>query len=544
LRHSGLLKRRLYQIKAERGVLAMEISTILIVAVIAVFAILAGVAIGYAIKRKMDEANQEAGRRTADSIVSESKKEAENIRRAAELEAKDLIFKGKTEFEQETRERRKELQAIEKKVQQKEENLDKKFEAIDRKETEFQKREKGVTLQEKKLQDMEAELNGTIAQQKATLEHLAGISGEEAKRMLLENMENEAKLEAGKLLKRIEEETKADADKKAKEIIALAIQRYSGEYVAERTVSVVNLPNDEMKGRIIGREGRNIRAIEAATGIDVIIDDTPEAVILSGHNPVRREIAKQSLERLITDGRIHPSRIEEIVTKVEAEVNQSIMEAGERAIFDTGLHGIHKEIQKLIGRLKFRTSYAQNVYSHSMEVAFICGVMAAELGIPAKIARRAGLLHDIGKAVDHEIEGPHAAIGADLARKYGEAPKIVSAIGQHHDDTPDSILGILVQAADTLSAARPGARKEMLENYIKRLEDLEKIAKGFGGVEKAYALQAGREVRVIVETQAVSDEGAVVLSKDIARQIEKELTYPGQIKVTVIRESRSIDYAK
>jgi len=544
LRHSGLLKRRLYQIKAERGVLAMEISTILIVAVIAVFAILAGVAIGYAIKRKMDEANQEAGRRTADSIVSESKKEAENIRRAAELEAKDLIFKGKTEFEQETRERRKELQAIEKKVQQKEENLDKKFEAIDRKETEFQKREKGVTLQEKKLQDMEAELGGTIAQQKATLEHLAGISGEEAKRMLLENMENEAKLEAGKLLKRIEEETKADADKKAKEIIALAIQRYSGEYVAERTVSVVNLPNDEMKGRIIGREGRNIRAIEAATGIDVIIDDTPEAVILSGHNPVRREIAKQSLERLITDGRIHPSRIEEIVTKVEAEVNQSIMDAGERAIFDTGLHGIHKEIQKLIGRLKFRTSYAQNVYSHSMEVAFICGVMAAELGIPAKIARRAGLLHDIGKAVDHEIEGPHAAIGADLAKKYGEAPKIVSAIGQHHDDTPDSILGILVQAADTLSAARPGARKEMLENYIKRLEDLEKIAKGFGGVEKAYALQAGREVRVIVETQAVSDEGAVVLSKDIARQIEKELTYPGQIKVTVIRESRSIDYAK
>ncbi|CAG1066664.1 Ribonuclease Y [uncultured bacterium] len=522
----------------------MGISTVLIIAVIAVFAILAGVAIGYAIKRKMDEANQEAGRRTADSIVSESKKEAENIKKAAELEAKDIVFKGKTEYEQETRERRKELQSLEKRVQQKEENLDRKFEAIDRKEADFQKREKGVTLQEKKLQDLEGELNGTIAQQKAKLENLAGISGEEAKRMLLENMENEAKLEAGKLLKRIEEETKADADKKAKEIIALAIQRYSGEYVAERTVSVVNLPNDEMKGRIIGREGRNIRAIEAATGIDVIIDDTPEAVILSGHNPVRREIAKQSLERLITDGRIHPSRIEEIVQKVEAEVNQAIMEAGERAIFDTGLHGIHKEIQKLIGRLKFRTSYAQNVYSHSMEVAFICGVMASELGIPAKTARRAGLLHDIGKAVDHEIEGPHAAIGAELAKKYGEAPKIVSAIGQHHDDTPDSILGILVQAADTLSAARPGARKEMLENYIKRLEDLEKIAKNFGGVEKAYALQAGREVRVIVETQAVNDEGAVVLSKDIARQIEKELTYPGQIKVTVIRESRAIDYAK
>ena len=522
----------------------MGIPTILIVAVIAVFAILAGVGIGYVIKRKMDEASKEAGRRTGESIVADSKKEAENIVKSAELEAKDLVFKGKAEYEQETRERRKELQAIEKKVQQKEENLDKKFESIDRKEIEFQKREKTVAVQEKKVKDMEAEAEAVIAQQKATLENLAGISGEEAKRMLLENMENEAKLEAGKLLKRIEEETKADADKKAKEIIALAIQRYSGEYVAERTVSVVNLPNDEMKGRIIGREGRNIRAIEAATGIDIIIDDTPEAVILSGHNPVRREIAKQSLERLITDGRIHPSRIEEIVAKVEAEVNQSIMDAGERAIFDTGLHGIHKEVQRLIGRLKFRTSYAQNVYSHSMEVAFICGVMASELGIPAKIARRAGLLHDIGKAVDHEVEGPHAAIGADLAKKYGETPKIVAAIGQHHDDTPDSILGILVQAADTLSAARPGARKEMLENYIKRLEDLEKIAKGFGGVEKAYALQAGREVRVIVETQAVSDEGAVVLSKDIARQIEKDLTYPGQIKVTVIRESRSVDFAK
>lgn len=522
----------------------MGISSIVIVAVVAVLAILAGVAIGYAIKRKMDESSQEAGRRTADSIVAESKKQADNIVKAAELEAKDIVFKGKTEYEQETRERRKELQALEKRVQQKEENLDKKFEAIDRKEAEFQKREKTVTLQEKKVQDMEGEVEAVIAQQKARLEGLAGISAEEAKRMLLENMENEAKLEAGKLIKRIEEETRAEADKKAKEIIALAIQRYSGEYVAERTVSVVNLPNDEMKGRIIGREGRNIRAIEAATGIDVIIDDTPEAVILSGHNPVRREIAKQSLERLITDGRIHPSRIEEIVTKVEAEVNQAIMEAGERAIFDTGLHGIHKEIQKLIGRLKFRTSYAQNVYSHSMEVAFICGVMASELGIPAKTARRAGLLHDIGKAVDHEIEGPHAAIGADLAKKYGEAPKIVAAIGQHHDDTPDSILGILVQAADTLSAARPGARKEMLENYIKRLEDLEKIAKNFGGVEKAYALQAGREVRVMVETQAINDEGAVVLSKDIARQIEKELTYPGQIKVTVIRESRAVDYAK
>ncbi|MBI5455284.1 MAG: ribonuclease Y [Deltaproteobacteria bacterium] len=529
----------------------MEVSTIVFVAAVAVIAILVGVAIGFVTKKKMENANAEAGKKSAEAIIADAKREAENTRKDAEntrkeadLQAKDIIFQGKTEFERETRERRKELQAIEKRVQQKEENLDKKFESIDRKEVELQKKEKAVAAQEKKVSDMEAETASLIAQQMAKLETIAGISSEEAKRQLVENMENEAKLEAGKLLKRIEEETKAEADKKAKEIISLAIQRYSGEYVAERTVSVVSLPSDEMKGRIIGREGRNIRAIEAATGIDVIIDDTPEAVILSGHNPVRREIAKLSLERLITDGRIHPSRIEEVVSKVEAEVAQSINEAGERAIFDTGLHGIHKEIQKLIGRLKFRTSYAQNVYSHSMEVAFICGIMASELGLPTKIARRAGLLHDIGKAVDHEVEGPHAAIGAELAKKYGESPKIVSAIGQHHDDSPDSILGVLVQAADTLSAARPGARKEMLESYVKRLDDLENIAKGFPGVEKTYALQAGREIRVLVENQAISDDAAVVLSKDIARKIEKELSYPGQIKVTVIRESRAVEYAK
>ncbi len=522
----------------------MGISTIIIVAFIAVISIFVGVGIGYVSRKKMDQANMDAGRVTAESIVAGAKKEAENTRKAADLQAKDMMLQGRTEFENETRERRKELSSIEKKFQQKEENLDKKYEAIDRKDADLQKREKALIAQEKKIKDMEDEAASVITEHRARLEGLAGVSAEEAKRMLLENMENEAKLEAGKFLKRIEEETKAEADKKAKEIIALAIQRYSGEYVAERTVSVVNLPNDEMKGRIIGREGRNIRAIEAATGIDIIIDDTPEAVILSGHNPVRREIAKISLERLITDGRIHPSRIEEIVSKVEAEVAQAINEAGEKAIFDTGLHGIHKEIQKLIGRLKFRSSYAQNVYSHSMEVAFICGIMASELGLPTKIARRAGLLHDIGKAVDHEIEGPHAAIGADIAKKYGEAPRIVAAIGQHHDDNPESVLGVLVQAADTLSAARPGARREMLESYVKRLDDLEKIAKSFSGVEKTYALQAGREVRVIVENQSISDEAAVVLSKDIARKIEKELSYPGQIKVTVIRESRAIDYAK
>lgn len=522
----------------------MGISTVIIVAVIAVVSIVAGFYIGYLNRKKIEQTNIDSGRLSAESITASAKKEAENIRKEAELQARDITFKGKAEFEQETRERKKELQALEKRVQQKEENLDKKFEAIDRRDVEFQKREKAVQAQEKALKDLEVEADRIIAEQKDKLETIAGLSADEARRQLVEAMENDAKLEAAKLIKRIEEEARTDADKKAKEIISLAIQRYAGEYVAERTVSVVHLPSDEMKGRIIGREGRNIRAIEAATGIDVIIDDTPEAVILSGHNPVRREIAKISLERLITDGRIHPSRIEEVVAKVESEVNQSIIDAGERAIFDTGLHGIHKEIQKLIGRLKFRSSYAQNVYAHSMEVAFICGIMASELGLPTKIARRAGLLHDIGKAVDHEVEGPHAAIGAELAKKYGESPKIVSAIGQHHDDHPDNIIGILVQAADSLSAARPGARKEMLETYVKRLDDLEKIATEFTGVEKSYALQAGREIRVIVENQKITDEAAIVLSRDIARKIEKELTYPGQIKVTVIRESRAVDYAK
>ncbi|MBI5810260.1 MAG: ribonuclease Y [Deltaproteobacteria bacterium] len=522
----------------------MGISTTIIVAVLAVISIFVGVGIGFLLKKKMEEANIAAGRKTAGAVVVDAKKEAENIKKEAELQAKNIIFEGKSEFERETRERRKELQAIEKRVQSKEESLDKKFEAIDRRDNDLVKREKGVSLQEKKVKETEDHLSGIVAEQRTRLEHISGISAEEAKRLLLETMENEAKLDAGKLLKRIEEETKAEADKKAKEIISLAIQRYSGDYVAEKTVSVVNLPNEEMKGRIIGREGRNIRAIEAATGIDIIIDDTPEAVILSGHNPVRREIAKLSLERLIADGRIHPSRIEEVVSKVEGEVAQAINEAGERAVFDTGLHGIHKELIKLIGRLRFRSSYAQNVYAHSLEVAFICGIMASELGIPPKIAKRAGLLHDIGKAVDHEIEGPHAAIGADLAKKYGEAPKIVAAIGGHHDVEPGSILGVLVQAADTLSAARPGARREMLETYVKRLEDLENIAKNFPGVEKSYALQAGREIRVMVEHQTITDEGAVVLAKDIAAKIEKEMSYPGQIKVTVIRESRATEFAR
>ncbi len=358
-------------------------------------------------------------------------------------------------------------------------------------------------------------------------------------------MESEARHDGAKRIKQIEDEARETADKKAKEILALAVQRYAGDYVAEKAVSVVPLPSDEMKGRIIGREGRNIRAIEAATGIDLIIDDTPEAVIISGFNPVRREVARISLERLIADGRIHPARIEEVVNKAILDVDTSIREAGEQATFDVGVHGIHPELIKLVGRLKYRTSYGQNVLQHSIEVAFLCGIMAAELGMNIKQAKRAGLLHDIGKAVDHEIEGSHAVTGADLARKYGEVPKVVHALAAHHEDEkPSTILAVLVQAADALSGARPGARREMLETYVKRLEDLERIGTSFKGVTSCFAIQAGREIRVMVQSDKVSDVDSHVLAKDIARKIEDEMTYPGQIKINVIRETRAVEYAK
>lgn len=379
---------------------------------------------------------------------------------------------------------------------------------------------------------------------KKQLEKISGLTGEQAKELLIRAMENEARYEAAKLIKRIENETKEEADKKSKKIIATAIQRYAADFVAERTVSTVQLPNDEMKGRIIGREGRNIRALEAATGIDLIIDDTPEAVILSGFNPVRREIARIALTRLISDGRIHPARIEDVVKKVGEEVDLVIKEAGEQAAFDLGVHGIHNELIKYLGRLKYRTSYAQNVLQHSVEVGFLTGIMAAELGLNQKLARRMGLLHDIGKSIDHEVEGPHALIGSKLAKKYGETSRVVHAIAAHHEDIPPvSVYDLLVQAADGLSGARPGARKELLENYIKRLEDLENIANSFKGVGNSYAIQAGRELRVIVESDTVSDEDAVLLSRDIAKKIEESLTFPGQIKVTVIRETRVVEYA-
>lgn len=507
--------------------------------------LLGGGGLGFFLRYLWLEKKNQKLEKEAHNIVIEARKEAETIKKEAILQAKDTLFQMKAEFERETKDNRKEFQNLEKRILQKEENLDKKAEALDKRDSSLNKREKQIVQQEKDIADRDKELNVLMEDQRRRLENISGMSSQEAKEMLISSIEDEARHDAALLVKKIETEAREMADRKAKDIISLAVQRYSGDYVAEKTVSVVNLPNEEMKGRIIGREGRNIRAIEASTGVDLIIDDTPEAVILSGFNPVRREVARVSLERLISDGRIHPARIEEIVEKVNTEIETSIREAGEQAAFDVSVHGIHPELIKLIGKLKFRTSYAQNVLQHSREVSFLCGIMAAELGLNEKQAKRAGLLHDIGKAVDHEMEGPHAAIGADLARRYGEAPAIVHAIAAHHEDIPaEDILAILVQAADALSGARPGARKELLETYVRRLEDLERIAGSFNGISKAYAIQAGRELRIIVESGVVSDAEVVLLSRDIAKKIESELTYPGQIKVTVIRETRSVEYAK
>jgi ribonucrease Y len=504
-----------------------------------------GVGLGLLLRRYWLERKAGRLKDQAKDLLSEARREAETIRKEAILQAKDNLFQMKAEFEKESREARKEFQNLEKRILQKEENLDKKVEALDKKEATIAKRDKQIAQQEKELGEKEKELQSLLEEQRRQLESLSGLTSEEAKDMLIRVVESEARHDAAVLVKKIETEAREIADRKAKNIISLAIQRYAGDYVAEKTVSVVSLPNEEMKGRIIGREGRNIRAIEATTGVDLIIDDTPEAVILSGFNPIRREVARVSLERLISDGRIHPARIEEIVEKVNTEIDNAIREAGEQAAFDVGVHGIHPELIKLVGKLKYRTSYAQNVLQHSIEVSFLCGIMAAELGLSEKLAKRAGLLHDIGKAVDHEIEGPHAIIGADLARRHSESPATVHAIAAHHEDVPtEDILAILVQAADALSGARPGARKELLETYVKRLEDLERIACAFPGITKAYAIQAGRELRIIVESGLVTDADVVLLSRDVAKKIESELTYPGQIKVTVIRETRAVEFAK
>jgi ribonuclease Y len=504
-----------------------------------------GVLLGYALSRKLSRKKRESSESLSLRIVDEAKKEAETIKKEAVLQAKENLLKVKTEFEKDTRERKVELDNLERRLRSKEENIDKRIDALSQKETNIENREKSLIHKESNLNEKHDRLNRMLDEQKEKLEKIAGISSEEAKNHLMQSMEAAAKREAATAIRKIEEETKRVADKTSREIIAYAIQRYSGEFVAENTVSVVNLPNDEMKGRIIGREGRNIRAIEAATGIDLIVDDTPEAVVLSSFDPIRREVARISLERLITDGRIHPGRIEDIVKKVRAEIDVIIRETGERTSFDAGVHDIHPEIIYLLGSLRFRTSFSQNVLQHSIEVAHLTGMMAAELKMNVKEAKRAGLLHDIGKALDHKIEGTHASIGADHAKRFGESAKIVQAIATHHDDgRTNTLLGVLVQAADSLSAARPGARREMLETYVKRLEELESIANSFSGVDKCYAIQAGREIRILVENEKISDNDAVMLCKDIIKKIETDLTYPGQIKVTVIRETRVSDYAR
>jgi len=513
--------------------------------VVGLLALIAGGFVGAVLRKRIVESKFESLENYSKKILEEAHKEAKNVKKEAALQAKDMLYQMKVEVEKESQEKREQILALETRILHKEENLDRKLEQIEKREGKLVEKERALDQSEKELKRKDAEAERIVAEQRKQLETLAGISMEEAKQMLISSMEEEAKHDGAKIIRKIEIEAKAEADRKAQDILALAVKRYAGDYVAEKTVSVVALPNEEMKGRIIGREGRNIRAIEAATGIDLIIDDTPEAVILSGFNPVRREVAKISLERLINDGRIHPARIEEIVAKVDKEIEASIKEAGEQAAFDVGVHGIHGDLIKLIGRLKYRSSYAQNVLQHSREVSFLCGVMASELGINIKQAKRAGLLHDIGKAVDHEVEGPHSLIGADLAKRYGESAQVIHAIAAHHEEIPpESILAVLVQAADTLSGARPGARQETLESYVKRLEGLEKIANTFKGVNKSYAIQAGREIRIMVEGKIVDDDQSYTLCKDIAKKIEKELTYPGQIKVTVIRETRAVEFAK
>jgi ribonuclease Y len=477
--------------------------------------------------------------------VEQAKAEAEAILRDAELRRKELLLQAQEEAERESKVLHRELQALQKRLAQREETLDRRNEQLERRDAELDRREERLRQREAELDQRKTQYEELVQRAHQQLEQVAGLTRDEAKQMLVEQIAEEARHDAARRVRLIEEEARAEAERRAKKIISIAIERLAGDFVAERTVSVIHLPNEEMKGRIIGREGRNIRAIEAATGVDLIIDDTPESVIVSCHNPIRREIARIALEKLISDGRIHPGRIEEVVRRAEQELEESIREAGQKALLEVGVHGVHPELVKLLGMLKYRYSYAQNVLAHSIEAAFICGAMAAELGLNEDQARRAALLHDIGKALTHEVEGSHAIIGADIARRYGESAKIVNAIAAHHEEVKaETILAPLVDAADALSGARPGARREMLESYVKRLEDLERITNSFKGVEKSFAVQAGREIRIIVEPRTVTDDLVPVLARDIARKIENEMTYPGQIKVTVIRETRASDVAR
>ena len=497
-----------------------------------------GLAAGYFIRKMSAEATIKSAEEEARRILQEAERDAETKKREALVEAREEIHKSRAEVEKESRERRAELNQLERRLSQKEETLDKRSDSLER-------RDEVLHRKLREVEQRQAEVGELLERQRTELERISHLTTEQARELILKTVEDEVKHETAILIRELENQARETADKQARDIISLAIQRTAADHVAESTVSVVPLPNDDMKGRIIGREGRNIRALETLTGIDLIIDDTPEAVILSGFDPVRREIARIALERLIADGRIHPARIEEMVEKARKEVDAVIRDAGEQATLDTDVHGMHPELIKLLGRLRFRTSYGQNVLKHSVEVAHLAGIMAAELGVDARLARRAGLLHDIGKAVDHEIEGTHIEIGIDLLRKYKENEDVIHAMACHHGDyEAESVEAVLVTAADSISAARPGARRETLESYIKRLQKLEDIASSFDGVEKSYAIQAGREVRIMVKPDKVNDATAVQLSRDIVKRIEAELEYPGQIKVTVIRETRAVEYAK
>lgn len=514
------------------------IDPLIVKLIIGVIGVVIGLLLGFNYRKHIAEAKIGVAENRAEKIVEESKKEAEAKKKEILLEAKEESLKTKNELEKEVRERRNELQRTERRLVQKEETLDKKADSFEKKEEQLNKKVEELEKQKEEVQEIhEKHLR--------ELERISGLTTEEAKNYLLNIIENDVKHEAAIMVKEIEGKAKMDAEKRSREIVANAIQRCAVDHVTETTVSVVQLPNDEMKGRIIGREGRNIRALETLTGIDLIIDDTPEAVILSGFDPVRREIARIALEKLIVDGRVHPSRIEEMVEKAKKEVEVIIRDEGEAATFETGVNGLHPELVRLLGKLKYRTSYGQNVLKHSIEVSHLTGIMAAELGVDVTIAKRAGLLHDIGKSIDHEMEGSHVSIGVGLLKKYRESAIVINAVEAHHGDVdPTSIIAVLVQAADAISAARPGARRETLESYIKRLQKLEEIGDNFKGVEKSFAIQAGRELRIIIIPEDINDEGLPLLARDVAKKIEDELEYPGQIKVSLIRETRAVEYAK